>query len=73
MKPSTGLWIGLVVVAINALILGQELIAYRNAPPGAAVGFPIWSAITLAGAAVYLLTAGILFDRARRARPGGRR
>ncbi len=66
MKPSTGLWIGCVVVALNALILGQDLIAYRDAPPGSAIGFPVWPAITLAGAAVYLLTAGILYDRARR-------
>ncbi len=67
MKPSTPLWIGLVVVALNGLVFGQELLEWRAAPHGT-VAFPVWTAVTLAGAMVYLLTAGILFDRARRKR-----
>ena len=67
MRGATGLWIGLVVVAINALVFGLDLHGFLTAT-GPDRHFPIWQAIVLAGACVYLLTAGILFDRERRDR-----
>ncbi len=66
MRGTTGLWIGLVVVAINGLVFGLDLHGFLTAAPGPGQSFPVLQAIVLAGACVYLLTAGILFDRERR-------
>ena len=68
MRGVTGLWIGLVVVAINGLVFGLDLHAFLTKAAGAGRGFPIWQAVVLAGACTYLLAAGILFDRERRSR-----
>ena len=68
MRGTTGLWIGLVAVGINGLVFGLDLHGFLVAAPGPGRSFPIWQAIVLAGACVYLLTAGILFDRERRSR-----
>ena len=67
MKGSWGLWIGVTLVALNLLVFGQDLVAWRAAPPGSAAPFPLWPAVTLGLAAAYLLAAGITFDRKRRA------
>ena len=66
MRGTLGIWIGLVVVAINALVFIQDWNVYRAAAPGAGASFPFWQALVLVGACVYLVTAGILYDRARR-------
>ena len=68
MRSTTGLWIGLVVVAINGLVFGLDLRGFLTAPAGSSRGFPVWQAIILFGACAYLLAAGILFDRERRGR-----
>lgn len=68
MKGSWGIWIGVTLVALDMLVFGQDLIAWRSAAPGATAGFPVWPAIILALAAAYLLAAGITFDRKRRTR-----
>ncbi len=66
MRSATGLWIGLVVVAINGLVFGLDLRGFLAAPAGSGRSFPLWQAIVLFGACAYLLAAGILFDRERR-------
>ena len=68
MRGATGLWIGLVVVAINGLVFGLDLHGFLTAAAGSGRHFPVWQAIVLAGACAYLLAAGILFDRERRAK-----
>ncbi len=68
MRGATGLWIGLVVVAINGLVFGIDLHGFLGAAAGSGRSFPVWQAIVLVGACVYLLVAGILFDRERRGR-----
>ncbi len=66
MRGATGLWIGLVVVAINGLVFGLDLHGFLTAAPGPSRNFPTWQAIVLAGACAYLLAAGIMFDSERR-------
>lgn len=68
-KGTWGLWIGVTLVALNMLVLVQDLVAWRSAGAGPNGGFPVWPAVALALAAAYLLAAGITFDRRRR---GGR-
>jgi hypothetical protein len=68
MRGTTAIWIGLVLVALNTLVFGQEWIAYRAAAPGAHVAFPVWTLLTLLAACAYLIGAGLAFDRQRRSR-----
>ena len=68
MRSSWPIVVGIIAVGLNGLVFVQEWRAYRVAPPGTHVGFPIWTLLTLIAAAAYLLGAGILYDRGRRTR-----
>lgn len=68
MRGSWGIWIGATMVAINALVLGQDLMAWAKAAPGSgpAAVFPVWPALTLSFAAAYTAVATTLYVRGRR-------
>ena len=66
MRGSWGIWIGATLVALNALVLGQELFAWSKAAPGAANAFPIWPMLTLLFACAYTAVATTVYRRGRR-------
>lgn len=67
MRGSWGIWIGATLVALNALVLGQDLVVYHAAVPGsAAAGFPLWPLVTLIITVGYTAVATTVFLRERR-------
>ncbi|MGI4745578.1 MAG: hypothetical protein ACRYGI_02550 [Janthinobacterium lividum] len=67
MRGSWGIWIGGTLVALNALVFGQDLVAYHHAAPGSATaGFPLWPLVTLIVTVGYTAVATTMFVRDRR-------
>lgn len=66
MRGSWGIWIGGTLVALNALVLGQDLVAFHAAAPGSAAGFPLWPLVTLIITVGYTAVATTVFVRERR-------
>ncbi|WP_419729104.1 hypothetical protein [Lichenicola sp.] len=69
MRGSWGIWIGATLVAINALVLGQDLFAWRAAAPGVVTAFPVWPLLTLVFAVAYTAVATTVYVRGRRGSP----
>lgn len=65
MRGSWGIWIGGTLVALNALVFGQDLVVYRAAAPGSAAAFPLWPLITLIITVGYTAIATTAFLRDR--------
>lgn len=65
MRSSWGIWIGGTLVALNALVVGQDLTAYHDAATSVPHPFPVWPIATLVIAIGYTALATTLFIRAR--------
>ena len=69
MRGSWGIWIGATLIALNALVLGQDLVAWHAAAATAASGagraFPVWPAVTLLVAVAYTAVATTVYWRGR--------
>lgn len=66
MRGSWGIWIGATLVALNALVVGQELFAWERAAQTATTVFPIWPMLTLLFAVAYTAVATTIYRRGRR-------
>lgn len=65
MRSSWGIWIGGTLIALNALVVGQDLTAYHSAATSVAHPFPFWPIVTLVITIGYTALATTMFIRSR--------